>query len=70
MKLPPVFFVIHENRPRGGNHTPLSYTIVFLMIYNLMVLIIETSFNPTEICYVEKKKRPKFREEGTSKPPF
>lgn len=25
------------------------------MIYNLMVLIIETSFNPTEICYVEKK---------------
>lgn len=26
------------------------------MIYNLMVLIIETSFNPTEICHVEKKK--------------
>lgn len=40
------------------------------MIYNLMVLIIETSFNPTEIFYVEKKKRPKFSEEGTSKPPF
>lgn len=25
MKLPPVFFVIHENRQRGGNHTPLSF---------------------------------------------